>query len=110
MAEAEAEYQKLDPTNYNRLVGEAVIAARAGQRSQALEKLKIQQDRYGDANYYQYAQVYAQLGMAEEALKELELAWSLRDSGLIFLRVDPFLDPLRKNLRFAALERNIEFP
>jgi tetratricopeptide (TPR) repeat protein len=108
-SEAEAEYRKLDPTNTNRLVGEAVIAARAGNRSLALKKLKTQQDRYGDANQYQYAQIYAQLGMSGEALNELELAWSVRDSGLTFLHVDPLLDPLRKDLRFSALERTIGF-
>ncbi|HEY4071339.1 MAG TPA: TIR domain-containing protein [Sphingomicrobium sp.] len=109
-AEAEAEYRKLDPTNYNRLVGEAAIAARVGQRAQALDKLRAVREQYGDSGHYQYSEIYAQVGMTEDALRELDLAWNTRDSGLTFLRVDPFLDPLRKASRYAALERKIGFP
>jgi serine/threonine-protein kinase len=109
VAEAEAEYQKLDPTNYNRFVGEAVSAARAGQRPLALEKLKTLEGRNGDSAHYQYSEIYAQLGMIEDAFRELDLAWNVRDAGLTFLHVDPFLDPLRKDSRFLALEREIGF-
>ena len=36
-AEAEAEYGKLEPTDYRRLLGEAVLAARAGDRAAAMD-------------------------------------------------------------------------
>jgi len=108
--EADAELRKLDPTYYRRLVGEAVIAARAGQRSAALEKLRALQDLYADAAHYQYGEIYSELGLADEAFKELEQAWEVRDPGLASLRVDPFLDPIRADPRLALLERKLDFP
>ena len=34
----------------------------------------------------------------------------VRDSGLIALRADPLLDPLRQEPRFQAIERELKFP
>jgi hypothetical protein len=34
----------------------------------------------------------------------------LRDSGLVFLKTDPLMDPLRKEPRFQAIERALQFP
>ena len=34
----------------------------------------------------------------------------VRDSGLIALKADPLLDPLRHEPRFQALERKLKFP
>ena len=110
LAEAEAEYRKIDPSHYRRLVGEAVIAVKAGKRSAALEKLRILQALLGDTGHYQYGEIYAQLGMTDEAFNELGLAWTVRDSGLARMRVDPFLDPLRSDPRYAVLERKLNFP
>lgn len=108
--EAEAALRKLEPSYYRRLVGEAVIAARAGQRAAALKKLRELQALYADAAHYQYGEVYSQLGLADDAFEELELAWGVRDPGLASIRVDPFLDPIRNDPRFAALERKLDFP
>jgi len=110
LKEASAEFRKLEPASYRRLLGQAVIAARAGQRSVALDNLQAMKRRYGDAALFQYAEIYAQLGLVDEAFKELDLALSARDSGVAGIRVDPFLDPLRADPRFAAFERKLDFP
>jgi len=34
----------------------------------------------------------------------------LRDSSLTNLKTDPLLDPLRKEPRFQAIERELKFP
>jgi hypothetical protein len=34
----------------------------------------------------------------------------LHDTGLIYLRTDPLLDPLRSEPRFQAIERELKFP
>ncbi|HEX3423873.1 MAG TPA: hypothetical protein VHS33_10805 [Sphingomicrobium sp.] len=65
---------------------------------------------YGDADHFQYALIHAQLGMIEDSVKELELAWTARNSDLASMRVDPFLDPLRSDRRFALIERRLGFP
>jgi hypothetical protein len=40
----------------------------------------------------------------------LAAAKRARDSGLIALRADPLPDPLRQELRFQALVRDLKFP
>jgi serine/threonine-protein kinase len=109
-AEAEIEFRRLDPDIYLRAVGEATIMARQGLRSADLDKLRTLQSNYGDAAHYQYGQIYAQLGMTDDAFRELGRAWQLRDAGLSGLRVDEFLDPIRTDPRFAALEQKLGYP
>ena len=59
---------------------------------------------------YQYAEIYAQWGDTPKALEWLETAMRLRDSGLIELKTDPLMDPLRQEPRFQALIRELKFP
>ncbi|HRN61392.1 MAG TPA: hypothetical protein PLF73_02895, partial [Luteimonas sp.] len=65
--------------------------------------------RYGDNGFYQQAQVLAQWGRTGEALDALEEAFAVKDSGLVTLLVDPYLDPLRSDPRFHALLQSIHF-
>ena len=110
MAEASAEYAKLDAIDYRRLLGEAVIAARSGNRAAALDKLRAMQNRYEDAALYQYGEIYAQLGMVDEALEALRRAYEVRDPGMPYIRVDLFLDPLRGDPRFTEIEAKLFQP
>jgi TolB-like protein/DNA-binding winged helix-turn-helix (wHTH) protein len=64
----------------------------------------------GDASAYQYATIYAQRGTMPEALEWLDTAVRVRDPGLVYLKTDPLLDPLRKEPRFQAIERALKFP
>ena len=64
----------------------------------------------GDAQSYQYAEVYAQWGNTGKALEWLQTAVSVRDTGLGWLKMDPLLDPLRREPRFQAIERELKFP
>lgn len=109
-AEAETEYRKLEPTDHRRILGLAVLAARAGNRNSAMTYLREMERRFGDFAHYQYGQIYAQIGAPNEAFKALELALEARDPGMSGLRVDPFLEPLRRDQRFALLERKLNFP
>jgi TolB-like protein/Flp pilus assembly protein TadD len=87
----------------------AVIYDKIGRRSDAaaeLTKLKAN----GDTAAYQYATIYAQWGNTLKALEWLETALRLHDPGLIRLKVEPLLDPLRKEPRFLALMRELKFP
>jgi tetratricopeptide (TPR) repeat protein len=64
----------------------------------------------GENAAYQYAEIYAQWGDEAQALEWLEKALQLHDSGLTDIRVDPLLDPLRKEPRFQAIVRSLNFP
>ena len=64
----------------------------------------------GETAAYQYSTIYAQWGDTRKALEWLESAMRLRDPGLSLLRTDPLIDPLRKEPRYQAIERNMKFP
>jgi hypothetical protein len=57
-----------------------------------------------------YATIYAQWGKRAKALEWLATAMRLRDSGLVMLKTDPLMDPLRNEPRFQAIERELKFP
>jgi len=52
---------------------------------------------------YEIALVYAGLGEKNEAFAWLEKAFSARDKGLTYLKIDPCLNPLRSDPRFRDL-------
>jgi tetratricopeptide (TPR) repeat protein len=59
---------------------------------------------------YYVAIVYLGLGKNETAMNWLEKAYADRSNGLVFLKVEPELDPLRTNPRFIALQNRLNFP
>jgi TolB-like protein len=88
----------------------AIVYAELGRHAEAKTALEKLQASMGDADAYQYAEVYTQWGDATNALAWLETAMRKRDPGLEELRVDPLLDPLRNEPRFQAIERELKFP
>ena len=80
---------------------------RHADAERTLAKLKAAR---GDAAAYQYGEIYAQWGDVPQALEWLEKAMQLRDGGLLWLKADPLLDPLRNEPRFQAIERELKFP
>jgi tetratricopeptide (TPR) repeat protein len=64
----------------------------------------------GDGFPYQSATTYAQWGNRPKALEWLETALRLRDPGLVYLKTDPLMDPIRQEPRFKAIERELKFP
>ncbi len=59
---------------------------------------------------YQIAQIYAWRGEKDQAFAWLDRSYALHDAGLVRLPFDPVLNPLRKDLRFAALVTKMGFP
>jgi hypothetical protein len=43
-------------------------------------------------------------------LEWLTTALRLRNQDLVYVKTDPLLDPLRKEPRFRAIERELKFP
>jgi hypothetical protein len=64
----------------------------------------------GDSYAYEYAEIYAQRGNVVESLRWLETALRIRDVGLLDLKTDRLLDPVRDEPRFRAIERALNFP
>ena len=88
----------------------AVIYDKLGRHADAEAELAKLKAALGDAAAYQYATIYAQWGDRAKALEWLETAMRLRDPGLELLKTDPLMDPLRKEPRFQAIERELKFP
>ena len=64
----------------------------------------------GENGSYQYAGIYAQLGERERALDELDHALAIRDGGIVSMKIDPRLDPIRGEPRFDAVLSKMNFP
>ena len=88
----------------------ALIYQKLGRRADAEAALAKMQAMQGDTAAYQYSTIYAQWGDAPKALEWLDSAMQLRDPGLTLLNVDPLVDPLRREPRFQAIERELNFP
>jgi tetratricopeptide (TPR) repeat protein len=88
----------------------AMTYDKLGRRADAAVMLSRFRALLGDAANAGYAWVYAQWGQTNRALDELEGAMRLRDPYLIQLKMSVFSDPLRKEPRFQAIERELNFP
>jgi TolB-like protein/tetratricopeptide (TPR) repeat protein len=83
--------------------------ARAGRQEDA-RKTIAQLEEHVQKNgvgRYEIALVYAGLGKKQEAFKSLEEAFTAHDVGLLYLKIDPCLDPLRSDPRFDDLVRRV---
>src|SRR5207302_3205058 len=82
-----------------------------GEREKALlllEEVKQIEQRRGIVWAYGYAVIQIGLGDKEQAVDWLERSYEAKETGNItYIKVDPFLDPLRGNPRFEALANKI---
>jgi serine/threonine-protein kinase len=108
--EALAEFGAMTAGDPFLLIGEALVAARTGDSAGAERLMGEMKNQYGPAASYQYAQIEAQLGDKARAFAELDNALAFKDPGLLYLRADSFLDPIRNDPRYAALVRKLGFP
>ena len=88
----------------------AHVNAALGRKNEAVKTLnemtEVAKRRYVQA--YAFSLVYAALGQKDEALRWLERSYEDRaGADLAFIRVDPFLAPLRGEPRFEALADKI---
>ena len=107
-AEARAALMK-EPNAMMRLAGLAIVERQLGDEAAARRAKDDLVREFGDSAAYQQAQIAAQWGSADEALAALERAHAVGDAGMLYLKIDPFLDPVRTSPRFAALMKAIGF-
>ena len=88
----------------------AIVYHKLNRQSDADAALAAVRAEFGDDASFQYAEIYAQWGNIPTALEWLETAYRVHDTGLVELKVDPMLDPLRQEPRFKAIERKFTFP
>jgi tetratricopeptide (TPR) repeat protein len=92
------------------LLGYAYVAA--GQKAEAQKVLKGLKDpsklRFGCA--FAIARIHAALGEKDQAFEWLGKACDERDPNLIWLKVDPTMDNLRSDPRFAQVLKDMGLP
>ncbi len=91
----------------------AALLARSGNRALAerlLEQLRQRAEQGGYLSPYELALVNIGLGRNDRAFELLDQAVRDRRWELVNLRVDPMLDPLRNDRRFASLVQRMGLP
>jgi len=90
----------------------AALAAMRGRTVEALKMLSVLIDRANreQGRAYDVATIYALLGRKDDAFHWLDRAFKKREESLLELKVDPFLEGLRSDPRFAVLLRRIGVP
>ena len=88
--------------------------ARAGQRDEAMKLVRdlkrIDAEEPGYVPPFGLIWAYAALGDKDEAFAILEKSFEERSNRMVWLSVDPLLDPLRSDRRFEDLIRRIGLP
>jgi hypothetical protein len=80
-------------------------------QAEAQEELqKLRALGWGDARAVSYADLHSQWGDTRSALDWLATAERTRAAALATLKVTWFLDPIRNEPEFKALERRLNFP
>lgn len=85
------------------------VSGNHAEAAKLLAELQARASKQYVSPYY-VAIVYLGLGKNALAMDWLEKAYTDRSNGLVFLRVEPELDPLRKDPRFVALQAKLDFP
>jgi eukaryotic-like serine/threonine-protein kinase len=88
--------------------GLGIAYAAQGEKTKAgeiLEKLKVQTDPYVPP--YSIGALYANLGEKDHAFEYLQKAYEQGSIYATFLKVDPELDPIRSDPRYAELLRKM---
>jgi serine/threonine-protein kinase len=98
-----------DPVGLAFLVHGLAMAGRKAEAAARLDELlAMAKERY--VSGYDIAVACAGLGRHDDALNWLERGYAERTHWMALLKVDPRLDPLRNDPRFADLLRGMAFP
>jgi serine/threonine-protein kinase len=86
-----------------------IAFAKLGQRRKALVQLRQIEasESPGFSLDYEVAALAAAVGDNRKAFKYLEKSYAYRDTSILFLNVDPLMDPLRSSVRFPQLLRKL---
>lgn len=108
VGDASAEFAK-EKVQLLALPGRAIVALRQGNSAAAQQAFNELVTSQGDNGLYQQAEILAQWNKIDQALDVLDKCVAERDSGLVYLLSDPFLQPLQKQPRFKQLLRRVHF-
>jgi TolB-like protein/DNA-binding winged helix-turn-helix (wHTH) protein/Tfp pilus assembly protein PilF len=96
--------------DYRDMMCLAIAYNKLGRQPEAEMEWAKAKSVLGDNGAYLYARIFAQWGQPAAALQWLQTAYRLRDPGLIELKADPALNPIRATPQYKALVRALGFP
>jgi tetratricopeptide (TPR) repeat protein len=85
------------------------VSGDTGNAEKVIAALK-QKAAHRYVNAYELALIYIGLGQNDQAFKSLEQAFREHSDMLVYLKVDPRLDSIRSDSRFADLMRRVGVP
>ena len=103
--------KELEPTPH--LKGQlASLYARANRKDEARKVLQdlLEETKERYVAPYWIAMIYVALDEKDDAFKWFEKAYEERSWFLIFIKMDPWMDSVRSDPRYASLIRRIGFP
>jgi hypothetical protein len=89
---------------------QAVALHSMGRRAESQAVLDRMLRGHADDGPFQIATVYAWRGEKEQAFAWLDRAMAARDGGIMDLRLDPLVQGLASDPRFAALLTRLHLP
>jgi len=106
---AELKYQRAHPHLLGHLGN---TYARAGRLTEARECLRKLEGSLGEdaLGMWEMALIHTGLGEKDEAFEWLDRAYEKRDKGLLYLKTEAALAPLRSDPRYHDLVRRMGFP
>jgi eukaryotic-like serine/threonine-protein kinase len=88
-----------------------IAYALSGDRARAREILsKLENPSQPSLPAYSIAMVYAGLADKERTISWLKKAYEERDDDMVYMKIEPVLDPFRSDPRFQDLIRRVGFP
>ena len=111
-AEKEMQVPGAGPDVEASLAATYAAAGRSKQARELLRRLNKESARQHAGQFFSVpvAEAYAELGDKDQAFAWLEKDFQNRNGGLTLVKVDPYLDSLRADPRFADLVRRIGLP
>jgi TolB-like protein/DNA-binding winged helix-turn-helix (wHTH) protein/tetratricopeptide (TPR) repeat protein len=100
----------LQDTDFYAMACLAVADHALGQLDEANATFAKLRASVGDQGAFIFAGIYASWGQQTDALHWLQLAYELRDPGLIDLKVDPRLESIRGMTQYKDLVQRMGFP
>lgn len=85
------------------------MAGKKNEATKALQELTAEAGKQYVSPFY-FAILHAGLKQNDNAMDWMEKAYQDKSNSVIFLKVDPELDPLRSNPRFRSLLQRLAFP
>ena len=112
IAFSEESLKSYPSSGYYFLIYSGYAYAKTGRRVKAEDTLKKLRDleKTEPVDPYEFAVLYVGLGDKDKAFVELEKTFNERGFYVLFLRLDPLLDPLRDDPRFADLIKRVGLP